>query len=181
MSAGRRVNTKSQDWGTPPKYVDAIREFWDGVIDLDPCSNDNSIVHANTEVKLPDDGLMLDWERYSTIFVNPPYGRDKERGTSIADWLKKCAEAASHGSDVIALVPVATNTNHWKKYVFGSAEVVCFLYDTRLKFLEDGVESKKGAPMACALIYWGARPKTFMGKFSKFGAAVDVSGVERFE
>lgn len=177
MSAGRRVNTKSQDWGTPPKYVDAIRDFWDGEIDLDPCSNEHSIVHANTEFKLPEhDGLAENWEEYDTIFVNPPYGRDKEHGTSIADWLKKCANAGA--AEVIALVPVATNTSHWKKYVFGKAMAVCFLYDTRLKFLENGVESKKGAPMACALVYWGLLEDEFIKKFSKFGATVDITNVK---
>ena len=155
MSAGRKVNTKSQNWNTPPKYVDAIKHFFGGSISLDPCSNDTSIVGADTEFKLPaQDGLLEDWERYETVFVNPPYGRDRERGT-----------------------PVATNTNHWKKWVFGKASCVCFLYDTRLKFLEDGVESKKGAPMACALVYWGNMPKKFVNVFSVFGAALDISEV----
>lgn len=180
MSAGRKVNTKSQNWNTPPKYVDAIREFFGGSIALDPCSNATSIVHAETEIMLPhDDGLLVDWERYPTVFVNPPYGRDRERGTSIADWLRKCAESSDAGCDVIALVPVATNTNHWKKWVFGRADAVCFLYDTRLKFLEDGVESKKGAPMACALVYWGCRPNTFIQKFTQSGAAINLGALKK--
>ena len=28
MTAGRTVNSLSQDWGTPKKYVDAVRAFW---------------------------------------------------------------------------------------------------------------------------------------------------------
>ena len=36
MSAGRTVNSLSQHWGTPQKYVDVIRRFFEGVIDLDP-------------------------------------------------------------------------------------------------------------------------------------------------
>ena len=180
MSAGRTVNTKSQDWNTPPKYVDAIRKFFGGSIALDPCSNEHSIVHADTEIMLPDeDGLLLDWERYPTVFVNPPYGRDRDRGTSISDWLRKCAESRDLGCDIIALVPVATNTNHWKKWVFGRAEAVCFLYDTRLKFLENGVESKKGAPMACALVYWGVVPEKFIQDFSQFGATIGLGDLKK--
>ena len=179
MTAGRSVNTKSQNWGTPPKYVDAIKKFFDGIISLDPCSNEHSIVHADTEVRLPDDGLMLDWERHPTVFVNPPYGRDRERGTSIADWMRKCAESADLGSEVIALVPVATNTMHWKRFVFGRADAICFLYDTRLKFLEDGVESKKGAPMSCALIGWGIQVSKFTKAFSSFGAVVDIRNLKK--
>ena len=36
MSAGRKVITDNKNWGTPPKYVDAVKAFFDGQIDLDP-------------------------------------------------------------------------------------------------------------------------------------------------
>ena len=123
MTAGRRVNTQSQNWGTPAKYVNAVKAFWDGKIDLDPCSNEYSIVHAATEYRLPEqDGLKESWN-YPTIYVNPPYGADRQRGTTIKDWLARCARAhIDYKSEVIALVPVATNTSHWKSYVFGQAD-----------------------------------------------------------
>ena len=53
MTAGRTVNSKSKDWGTPHKYVDAVKVVMGGQIDFDPCSNDYSIVNARTELKLP--------------------------------------------------------------------------------------------------------------------------------
>lgn len=180
MTAGRKVNTSSQSWCTPPKYVNAIKDFWGGEISLDPCSNDYSLVCANKEFKLPEtDGLMSDWN-YPTIYVNPPYGSDRSRGTTIKDWLAKCAFAhEEHSSDVIALVPVATNTGHWKKYVFGVADAICFLSDTRLRFYENGVENEKGAPMACCLIYWGNETNRFLEHFSKYGAAIDISALKK--
>jgi len=49
MSAGRTVNSQSQSWGTPLKYVKVIKRFFGGTIDLDPCSNEYSIVNAETE------------------------------------------------------------------------------------------------------------------------------------
>jgi len=175
VTAGRTLNTLSQDWGTPEKYVQAVREFFNGAIALDPCSNEHSIVHAEVEYRLPDhDGLRESWS-FSTIFVNPPYGIDKERGTSIRRWLSRCAGAnEDHQSEVLALVPVATNTGHWKKNVFGKATGVCFLYDTRLKFLVNGRNGGKGAPMACAMVYWGCDFDRFSSIFSKFGAVVDL-------
>jgi len=175
MTAGRTLNTLSQEWGTPEKYVNAVREFFGGKIDLDPCSNEHSIVHAGTEYRLPKhDGLRESW-RFSTIYVNPPYGIDKERGTSIKKWLCKCAVAnIEYKSEVLALVPVATNTGHWKKYVFGKATGICFLYDTRLKFLVNGQNGGKGAPMSCAMIYWGRDFDRFLSIFCKFGAVVDL-------
>lgn len=75
---------------------------------------------------------------------------------------------------MLGLIPVAPNTNHWKKYVFGSADSICFLYDTRLKFLINGVSNGKGAPMACAMTYWGNANKRFYNIFKNFGAVVDI-------
>lgn len=175
MTAGRTLNTSSQEWGTPAKYVDAVREFFGGAIDLDPCSNDYSIVHANTEYRLPfHNGLVESWN-FPRIYVNPPYGIDKERGTSIKKWLARCANAnTEYESEVLALVPVATNTGHWKKFVFGAATGVCFLYDTRLKFLVNGQNGGKGAPMSCAMIYWGKDFERFSSFFTRFGAVLDL-------
>lgn len=51
-----------------------------GQIDLDPCSNETSIVRAKTEYRLPaQDGLVLPWavfdQGYSLTWCNPPFGR----------------------------------------------------------------------------------------------------------
>ena len=179
MTAGRKIIGQSQDWGTPPKYVATIREFFGGIIDLDPCSNCHSIVNARVEYSLPNrDGLRESWD-FPTIYVNPPYGLDREHGTSIKHWLKKCEESNRlHQSEVIALVPVATNTGHWKKYVYGKAAAICFLYDTRLRFLVDGKDGGKGAPMSCALIYWGQRYEHFFQSFIRFGAVVNIENLK---
>jgi hypothetical protein len=182
MSAGRKINTLSQDWGTPEKYVVAIREFFDGEIDLDPCSNQYSIVSAKVEYMLPKhDGLKDAWN-FKRIFVNPPYGLDRKHRTGIKNWLYRCAQAhKNYGSEILALVPVATNTGHWKKYVFGKAKAVCFLYDTRLKFLVNGQNGGKGAPMSCAMIYWGEEYERFLRVFREFGAVLRLDELQKPE
>lgn len=179
MTAGRKVNTLSQSWCTPPKYINAIKSFWNGEIELDPCSNEYSMVGANIEFKLPKtDGLKAEWN-YRTIYVNPPYGADRLRGTTIKNWLAKCAYAHNeYDADVIALIPVATNTSHWKKYIFGCADAICFLSDTRLRFYVDGIEHEKGAPMACCLVYWGNNVTKFANHFSKYGAAINICALK---
>jgi len=175
MTAGRKIISQSQEWGTPLKYVDAVKDFFKGDIDLDPCSNEYSLVNAKIEYRLPDKNGLIDSWNYPTIYVNPPYGLDRGRGTSIKNWLARCAEASEQFcSEVIALVPVASNTGHWKKCVFGRATAICFLYDTRLKFLVNGKNGGKGAPMACAMIYWGKKYQEFYDVFINFGAVVDI-------
>lgn len=175
MTAGRAVNSRSRNWGTPACYVKAVEAVFGGRIALDPCSNAHSIVNAVTEYSLPErDGLIESWN-HPTIYVNPPYGRDKDRESSIKDWLRRCADAnRDHKSQVIALVPVATNTGHWKECIFGSATAVCFLYDTRLKFLVNGKNGGKGAPMSCAMVYWGSSFRRFFDVFIAHGAVIDV-------
>lgn len=179
MTAGRKVNTLSQSWCTPPKYVTAIKKFWGGNIELDPCSNEYSIVKALTEYRLPEhDGLKQTWN-FKTVYVNPPYGADRNRGTTIKDWLAKCCQTYNEfNSEIIALIPVAPNTTHWKKCIFGQASAICFLYDTRLRFLVDGIDTGKGAPMACCLIYWGNNYNHFFNNFIEFGAVVDIRNLQ---
>ena len=180
MTAGRRVRGSSQDWGTPRFYVDAVRDVL-GRIELDPCSNRHSLVDAAVEYMPPRDGLGETWD-YSTIYVNPPYGMNGRYGGRISDWLAKCAAAhEDHGAEVIALVPVATNTSHWKASVFGRAAAVCFLYDTRLKFLVNGRGGGKGAPMSCAMVYWRRRPGRFFDVFIEYGAVADLSQLKGAE
>jgi len=175
MSAGRSINTLSQSWGTPHKYVKAVKDVFGGYIELDPCSNEFSVVKAEIEYRLPiHNGLEESWN-FKTIFVNLPYGIDKERGTTIKNWLAKCSYAnEKYGSEVIALVPIAANTAHWKRFVFTKATAICFLYDTRLKFLENGNDTGKGAPMACSMIYWGNNYERFYDVFIEHGAVVDI-------
>jgi hypothetical protein len=70
---------ESVHWGTPSKVVDTVRAFFGGEIDLDPCSNDGSVVKATVEYKLPEtDGLVAPWNikgRGTRVYINSPFGR----------------------------------------------------------------------------------------------------------
>jgi len=168
MSAGRKSNSNKKDWNTPPKYIQPITEFFGGHIGLDPCSNEHSLVNAEREFIFPDkNGLVEEWDA-ETIFINPPYGRSE--GTSLLDWIDKGIDAnEKYRSELIYLIPVATNTKHFKELIFKKFNAVCFLADTRLKFYNKGIEDPKGAPMACCLCYLGRRTWDFEQKFMKYG------------
>ncbi|WP_051259834.1 DNA N-6-adenine-methyltransferase [Corynebacterium sputi] len=177
MTAGRKSVSDTKHWCTPPGILDSVRSVFGGKIDLDPCSNEHSLVNASVEYKLPEnDGLAESWD-FERIFVNPPYGSDPVRKTRIAHWFAKIAESVRNGSEVIALVPVATNTRHWKNHVFPLAAAVCFLYEPRVKFYIDGREDPKGAPMSCAIIYYGRHLESFAENFRHHGAVVPMTGV----
>lgn len=69
---------------------------------------------------------------------------------------------------------MATNTSHWKEYIFGKAMAVCFLADTRLKFRINGNEENKGCPVACCMVYWGKDFDKFKNIFKDYGAVVKL-------
>ena len=163
MTAGRSNTINNQDWCTPPRYIKSIYDVL-GYISLDPCSNKHSMLQAEREILLPEDGLCVEWD-YPTIYVNPPYGKSS---TSI--WAKKCQQSwLDYCSEILLLVPVATNTAYWKECIFISSRGICFLSDTRLKFYLNGEEVIKGAPMACSMIYWGKNYKLFSSVFDEYG------------
>jgi hypothetical protein len=174
MTAGRQAVSLTKHWTTPPDILETVRKVFGGSIALDPCSNEHSFVKAVTEYRLPvHDGLKESWD-YPTIFVNPPYGTDTTRKTRIYHWFKRIAEAADEGNQVIALVPVATNTSHWKEFVYPKAQAICFLSAPRVKFYVNGKEDPKGAPMSCAVIYYGSDTNIFAKEFSKHGVVIPL-------
>ena len=173
MTIGRHSNSENKEWNTPPEILEPVNFVFNGRIDLDPCSNKYSLVNAATNFVFPEkDGLKESWN-YKTIYVNPPYGRNKETKTSIKSWIIKCVDAYElHKSEVIALIPVATNTTHWQDWIFPSATQICFLKIPRLKFYLKGVQMDKGAPMACAVIYWGTNTNKFLKGFDGLGKVI---------
>lgn len=174
MTAGRQSVSIAKDWCTPPAIVASVKATFGGAIELDPCSNEHSLVGAAREYVLPEtDGLKAPWDA-KTIYVNPPYGSDPDRGTRIIHWFERIVGAARRGSEVIALVPVAPNTRHWKEYVFPNAAAICFLAQPRVRFYIRGKEDPKGAPMSCAVIYWGPDWQNFGREFRKHGAVVPL-------
>ncbi|MBI1783312.1 MAG: hypothetical protein HYR66_18410, partial [Sphingobacteriales bacterium] len=46
-----------------------------------------------------------------------------------------------------------------------------------LRFLENGQDVGKGAPMACAMVYWGDNYLKFYEVFIEHGAVVDISNL----
>lgn len=177
MTAGRQSVSIAKDWCTPPSIIESVKEVFGGRVDLDPCSNEFSMVGAEREYVLPEtDGLSAPWDA-ETIYVNPPYGSDAERGTRIIHWFERMVEANWRGAEVIALVPVAPNTRHWKEYVFPHAAAICFLAQPRVRFYIRGVEDPKGAPMSCAVVYWGKDWKRFAKAFRRHGAVVPLREV----
>lgn len=75
--AGHVPDSLSVDWCTEDRICLLLEEFFQGPVDLDPCSNRWSRVKANEAWTLENgsDGLVGNWGKYNKIFVNPPFGK----------------------------------------------------------------------------------------------------------
>ena len=87
------------EWYTPPWVFDLV----DVQFGLDPCSPGAAVVPwipATACMTKVDDGLEVEWPRWASVWLNPPYGR------GIGRWLDRFV-AHGHG---VALVPARTDT-----------------------------------------------------------------------
>ena len=154
-------SSNTGDWYTPPEIVEAVRELFDGRIDLDPCSNSHeapnvpALVHFTRE----DDGLSRPWS--GRVYLNPPYGK------GIGPWIEKVREEYEAGrvTAAVVLVKAATDTRWFR--VLSERYPRCEVAG-RLKFSG----CKAPAPFPSVLFYLGDEVQRFADVFARFGVLV---------
>lgn len=149
---------ESTIWLTPPELVRALGRF-----DLDPCAapSPRPWETADASYELPDDGLMLPWQ--GRVWCNPPFGAKTDA------WLNR---AALHSSATV-LLPAATETDRWFRYVWGVADAVCFLRGRPHFHYPDGRRAAANSGCAIALVAYG-RFDALALRASGLGAVVDA-------
>ena len=167
---GGESQTKNS-WCSPQVVIDALLEFNEGrPVELDPCSNPQSIVNANVEWFGPaengTDGLITPWlvPPGSLVFFNPPYD-DKFL------WMRKAHDEAKRlvamDCHIIGLLPADTDTDWFQRYATQAARR-CF-WRGRMRFMGDREDP---ARFPNVLPYWGTAVGRFQGVFSKLGWTV---------
>lgn len=145
-------------WNTPPEIIQLTLRLFDGVIDLDPCSDaegDKANVPARIHYTEGTDGLTRPW--IGRVYMNPPYGR------VIATWVRKFILNYKLGitTEGIILVPARTDTA-WFRLLRDFP--VCFIKG-RLRF--SGMDNS--APFPSAVFYAGPRIGEFANIFGEIG------------
>ena len=84
---GNYESSGLDNWMTPRHIIDELENEFGELFDPCPAYHDGSF-----------DGLEISWPRDKVCFVNPPYSEMK-------DWVKKCHEEWSKGSEVLLLIP----------------------------------------------------------------------------
>jgi phage N-6-adenine-methyltransferase len=133
------------EWATPDflfRWLDNQYHFT-----LDPCCT-HETAKCKKHFTIKENGLEQDWDK-EVVFMNPPYGR------TIGAWMKKAyEESLKFGATVVCLIPARTDTKWWYDYCL-QADSIIFLTG-RVKFVEDGVALKAGAPFPSAIVTFKA-------------------------
>lgn len=112
----------SQEWETPQEFFDQ----WDVVFhfQLDVCASEQN-AKCKAFFSREQDGLKMMWAPYTSIWMNPPYGRE------IGKWMRKAYEESCMGCLVVCLVPARTDVRWWHDYAMRG---IIHFVNGRIKF-----------------------------------------------
>jgi len=176
--------TKSNEWYTPSRYIEAAREVMGG-IDLDPasCEMANRTVKATKYYTKEDNGLEQEW--HGRVWLNPPYGltnpletncRFKSGGASpekrslqsmfIA---KALSEYRAGNIEQCTLLVTANTTVAWFQPLWDYP--MCTPYP-KMRFFVPGLSEGQSQVFGNVFVYLGPHEQKFTQIFSKFGRIV---------
>ena len=144
-------------WNTPQEIVERVTRYFNGPVDLDPCSDNRDdpnipCINCFTE---EDDGLSRAWIAKS-VFMNHPYSDSKR-------WIPHARHQFDIGNadEIIMLIKLDIST----KWFRSIADRPWIAINKRLRF-GDG---KGAAPFQSALFYLGPNPSRFFYIFGDLG------------
>jgi phage N-6-adenine-methyltransferase len=169
----------TDDWYTPPELVQAIRDFFGGDIDLDPCAAALAFVGARISYFREDDGLSRTWigevdgVPIRSRYLNPPYSKP-------APWLARASELhrLADAGESIALIKADTSTR-WFVHAWEAPALMFFA--KRIPYVNPAKATRQVAMFPSALVYWGPDPERFREFFGFLGHVVVRQPVETLE
>jgi ParB family chromosome partitioning protein len=174
--------SKSVEWYTPKKYVDAARYVMGG-IDLDPasCRKANEVVRAAVYYDAAMDGLRREW--FGSVWLNPPYGKYGAE-SSQAVWMCKLIDEflAARVREAVLLVNAVPGTRWFRKiweYCAAGDASICFT-DHRIRFVDLAGEVARQPTHSNVFVYFGVLDFShdlFARVFDKFGAVIPHGAV----
>jgi hypothetical protein len=174
------VVSKSNEWYTPARYIEAAREVMQG-IDLDPasCEMANRTVRATRFYTKEQDGLSQEW--YGRVWLNPPYGRSelaKAQGKSTIELFSSKLIDHYHKGEVTQAVFLGTSQIDARWFYPLWEFSLCFP-NYKVHFLTDGKHTNYAHMFGTCFVYLGPNVDHFADTFSEFGPVVLPSGVVR--
>jgi hypothetical protein len=159
-------SSESNEWYTPAKYIEAVREVLGG-IDLDPASSAqaNEVVRATEIFTQEHDGLARDW--FGRVFMNPPYGKTEEHRSLAAAFCNKALTEFATGNIEAGIILVnSLHSQTWQAPLYDHA--ICFV-DHRIHFVSADGEENEAPTFQNIFVYLGNDLLKFADVFSRFG------------
>jgi hypothetical protein len=156
----------SNEWYTPAKYLEAVREVLGG-IDLDPASSAqaNAVVRATEFFSQEDDGLTRKW--FGRAFMNPPYGKHEEHRSLAAAFCNKAIDEFATGNIEACIILVnSLHSQSWQRPLYDYA--ICFV-NHRIHFISADGEENENPTFQNIFVYLGRDIAKFAEVFSRFG------------
>lgn len=138
MKAHQRTEGLNDEWITPPEISKNLRKF-----DLDPCAAIGS-PYKLAKNQYFSRGLESTWS--GRVWLNPPFNRYER-----PKWMEKMANHANG----IMLIPAATETMAFYRYVWKGATAVCFLKGRPHFHYVDGTRAKANCGCSIVLVAYG--------------------------
>jgi len=163
-----RLASRSNEWFTPPEYVEAARTVMEE-IHLDPASSPeaNKTIQASKFWDIEQDGLAQEW--MGKVWLNPPYGWIN--GVSSQEvWSNKLIQQYQDGfiEEAILLVNASPDTAWFHRLL----DYPLCLVLGRIKFEPGEGQAQSGATHGNAFVYFGKNERTFYAVFSQFGTII---------
>jgi hypothetical protein len=162
----KKKTGKSDWWCSPPEIRDPLEQFFSGPVDVDPCSNDRSIIKAHEARTFG--GLVLPWWRNGTpgtVYQNDPYSK-------AGVWTEKMLLEIGSGrvTELVRLSMMSTSARWWGDMCSYPARNPRILGLKRIKFLDPDSPQAGMRRMTCrfepALTYFGPRIDEFTKAFA---------------
>jgi len=157
--------TKSNEWYTPSKYIEAAREVM-GSIDLDPasCELANQTVKATKYYTKEDDGLSKDW--HGNVWCNPPFNKENGKSTIEAFITKAVAQYETGNARQVIMLVAGQTSSKWFQPMWN--HFICFT-NHHVHFYCPQLDKYKGQRDCTLFVYLGPNEQRFIKVFSQFG------------
>lgn len=122
------LTSNSYEWYTPLYLFNELNEQFN--FELDPCADKTNRLGLKYFYTKEEDGLLKDWSKFNSIYINPPYGRN------ISKWVEKAYNTfikSNHSIDIVLLLPARTDTKWFHNYLVNEFCSVYFIKG-RLRF-----------------------------------------------
>lgn len=160
-------NSVSHEWMTPAKIYRSILDFR-GIekYGMDVCAS-KANVPAFKHITPEMDSLSQNWK--GICWLNPPYGRCKERKNRayIELFIEKAYKESQRNCEVWSILPIRTENKYYHEYIFNAENCFWVMLQGKQGFINPAnPEEKIKATLPCMIVYWGANSGYWANKWA---------------